>query len=67
MFADPSSDDKSYHGLDAVDASPLDEIDASDHDRQSQATYVVINSHVDMQLTVTPRAIQILSELSEVL
>ena len=63
MFAD---DAKSYHGVDAVDAPPLDEVDAADQDSQSQATYVVINSHDDLQLTVTPRAIQILSELSEV-
>lgn len=67
VFADPSSDVKSYHGVDAVDAPPLNEVHAADQDRQSQATYVVINSHDDMQLTVTPRAIQILSELSEVL
>ena len=67
VFADTSSDAKSYHGLDAVDAPPLDEVDATDQDRQSQATYVLINSHDDLQLTVTPRAIQILSELSEVL
>ena len=67
MFADPSSEAKSFHGVDAVDASALDEVDAADQDRQSQATYLVINSHDDLQLTVTPRTIQILSELSEVL
>ena len=70
MFADPTGDAKSYQGVDAgdaVDAPPLDEVDAADQDRQSQAIYAVINSHDDLQLTVTPRAIQILSELSEVL
>ena len=67
VFADGTSDAKSYHGLDAVDAPPVDEVNDTDQDRQSQAMYMVINSHDDMQLTVTPRAIQILSELSEVL
>lgn len=67
VFADPTSDAKSYHAVDTIDAPPPDEVDATDRDRQSQATYVVINSHDDLQLTVTPRAIQILSELSEVL
>ena len=67
VFADGTSDAKSYHGLDAVDAPPVDEVDDTDQDRQSQAMYMVINSHDDMQLTVTPRAIQILYELSEVL
>lgn len=65
VFADPTSDAKSYHAVDAIDVVPPDEVDATDRDRQSQATYVVINSHDDLQLTVTPRAIQILSELSE--
>ncbi|KAL9969256.1 hypothetical protein ACROYT_G021452 [Oculina patagonica] len=61
-FIDPSA--KSEHGLDSVDAPP-DEVDAADRDRQTQATYIVINSHDVMQLTVTPKAIQILTELSE--
>ena len=64
-FKDPTSDAKIDHGVDAADA-PLDEVDATDRDRQSQATYMVINSHDVMQLTVTPKALQILSELSEV-
>ena len=67
VFADGTSDAKSYHGVDAVDAPPVGEGNDTDQDRQSQAMYMVINSHDDMQLTVTPRAIQILSELSEVL
>ena len=65
-FRDPTSESKGDYGVDAVDA-PLDEVDAADHDRQSQATYMVINSHDVMQLTVTPTAVRILSELSEVL
>ena len=65
-FTDPISDAKSDHGSDTVDA-PLDAANATDRDGQSPATYVVINSHDVMQLTVTPKAIQILSELSEVL
>ena len=34
VFADPSSDAKSYHGEDAVDAPSLNEVDAGDQDRQ---------------------------------
>ena len=62
-FSDPSSE---YKGLDVVDA-PLGEVDAESGERESQATYIVINSHDVMQLTVTPTAVQMLSELSQVM
>ena len=62
-FSDPTSE---ISGLDTVDA-PLDEAHAEVAEKQTQATYIVINSHDVMQLTVTPTAVQILSELSQVM
>lgn len=62
-FSDPSSE---YSGLDVVDA-PKDGMDAEAGERQAQATYLVIYSHDVMQLTVTPTAVQTLSELSQVM
>ncbi|XP_068698299.1 intermembrane lipid transfer protein VPS13C-like isoform X1 [Montipora foliosa] len=62
-FSDSSSDDT---GLDVVDA-PKDEVDAGTEAgaSKSQATYIVIHSHDVLQLTVTPTAVKILSELSQ--
>ena len=64
-FSDSSSDDT---GLDVVDA-PKDEVDAGTEAgaSKSQATYIVIHSHDVLQLTVTPKAVKILSELSQVI
>lgn len=61
-FSDPYSE---FNSLDVVDAGKV-ELDAEPDEKQSQATYIVINSHDVMQLTVTPTALQILSELSQV-
>lgn len=54
-----------YNGLDVVDA-PLDEAQAEMTEQQTQAMYIVINSHDVLQLTVTPTALQIMYDLSEV-
>lgn len=54
-----------YNGLDVVDA-PLDEAQAEMAEQQTQAMYIVINSHDVLQLTVTPTALQIMYDLSEV-
>ena len=62
-FSDLSSE---YSGLDVVDA-PKAEVDVEAGERQAQATYMVIYSHDVMQLTVTPTAVQILTELSQVI
>lgn len=61
-FHDPISE---YNGLDVVDA-PLDEAQAEMAGQQTQAMYIVINSHDVLQLTVTPAALQIMYDLSEV-
>lgn len=54
-----------YNRLDVVDA-PLDEAQAEMAEQQTQAMYIVINSHDVLQLTVTPTALQIMYDLSEV-
>lgn len=63
VFSESSSDDD---GFDVVDA-PKDEVDACPEatTSQSQATYIVINSHDVLQLTVTPTALEVLTELSQ--
>ena len=65
VFSESSSDDD---GFDVVDA-PKDEVDACPEatTSQSQATYIVINSHDVLQLTVTPTALEVLTELSQVM
>ena len=65
VFSESSSDE---NGFDVVDA-PKDEVDADSEatTSQSQATYIVINSHDVLQLTVTPTAVAILTELSQVI
>lgn len=68
-FMDPSLEVESDSAIDVVDA-PQDGVGApsADHDdKPAQAMYMVISSHDVMQLTVTSTAVQILSELSEVL
>ena len=65
VFSESSSDE---NGFDDGDA-PKDEVDADSEatTSQSQATYIVINSHDVLQLTVTPTAVGILTELSQVI
>ncbi|XP_048577905.1 intermembrane lipid transfer protein VPS13A-like isoform X2 [Nematostella vectensis] len=48
-----------------VEDTPMDEVDASVDDRE-QATYIVLNSHDALQLTVTPTALDVLTDLSKV-
>ena len=65
VFSESSSDDD---GFDVVDA-PKDEADACPEatTSQSQATYIVINSRDVLQLTITPTALEVLTELSQVM
>ena len=65
VFSESSSDDD---GFDVADV-PKDEVDAGPEatTSQSQATYIVINSHDVLQLTVTPTALEVLTELSQVI
>ena len=61
-FSDPSSE---FLKLDTVDAA-LDDVDAASQEAPTQAIYILLNSHDVMQLTVTPTALQVISELSQV-